>query len=71
MIIIVDPRPKPIIQRFWIAVNCFFGKLERLVIQTKFVMPKLKPDEEIHIILEVRDDGRPALYSYRRIVVRQ
>lgn len=37
----------------------------------KFVMPKLKPDEEIHIILEVRDDGRPALYSYRRIVVRQ
>lgn len=36
-----------------------------------FVMPELQGNQEIHIILEVKDAGRPALYSYRRIVVRQ
>ena len=36
-----------------------------------FVMPKLEAGEEIHIILEVKDTGRPALYSYRRIVLKQ
>jgi len=35
-----------------------------------FVMPKLGADEEIHIILEVKDSGRPSLYSYCRIVVK-
>jgi hypothetical protein len=34
-------------------------------------MPKLGRNEEIHIVLEVRDDGNPSLYGYRRIVVRQ
>ncbi len=36
-----------------------------------FVMPKLKADEEIHIILEVKDNGNPPLYSYRRIIARK
>ena len=36
-----------------------------------FMMPKLGAGEEIHIILEVKDTGRPALYSYRRIVLKQ
>ncbi len=36
-----------------------------------FVMPKLRTGKEIHIILEIKDDGRPALFSYRRIIVRQ
>jgi len=36
-----------------------------------FVMPELEADREIHIILQVKDAGRPALYGYRRIVVRR
>lgn len=36
-----------------------------------FVMPELQEGEEIHIILEAKDDGNPALYSYRRIIVKQ
>jgi len=36
-----------------------------------FVMPELEADEEIHIILEVKDGGNPALYNYRRIIVKQ
>lgn len=36
-----------------------------------FVMPRLGIGEKIHIILEVKDGGRPALFGYRRIVVRR
>ena len=36
-----------------------------------FVMTELEADQEIHVILEVRDDGDPALYGYRRIIVRE
>ena len=36
-----------------------------------FVMAKLGRNEEIHIILEVRDSGSPSLYGYRRVIVRQ
>jgi len=35
-----------------------------------FVMPELRNNQKIHIILEVKDIGSPALYSYRRIIVR-
>ena len=35
-----------------------------------FVMPELRNNQEIHIILEVKDIGSPVLYSYRRIIVR-
>ena len=34
-----------------------------------FVTPKVKQPRKIHIILEVKDDGEPNLYSYRRIIV--
>lgn len=34
-----------------------------------FVVPVVKPEESLHIICEVKDDGKPALYSYRRIIV--
>jgi len=36
-----------------------------------FVMPGLGRNEEVHIILEVRDSGSPPLFGYRRIIVRQ
>jgi hypothetical protein len=39
-------------------------------VNASFVMPELEGDQEAHIILQVKDTGRPALYGYRRIVVR-
>jgi len=38
-------------------------------VETSFVMPEARPGETVHIILEVTDDGEPALTSYRRIVI--
>jgi hypothetical protein len=37
--------------------------------QASFVAPEVDQAKEIHIILELKDDGEPNLYSYRRIVV--
>jgi hypothetical protein len=37
--------------------------------QARFIVPKVKSPCAIHIILEVKDEGRPNLYSYRRIIV--
>jgi len=34
-----------------------------------FIVPKVNQKRKIHIILEVKDDGEPNLYSYRRIIV--
>ena len=32
-------------------------------------MPSIKAGEAIHVICEVKDDGAPSLYSYRRIIL--
>jgi len=37
--------------------------------QAHFVVPKVKTPCAVHVILEVKDEGRPSLYSYRRIIV--
>ncbi len=37
--------------------------------QAHFIAPKVKAPCAVHIILEVKDEGRPSLYSYRRIIV--
>jgi hypothetical protein len=37
--------------------------------QAHFIAPKVKTPCAVHIILEVKDAGRPSLYSYRRIIV--
>jgi hypothetical protein len=37
--------------------------------QASFVAPEVDQAREIHIILELKDDGEPNLYSYRRVVV--
>lgn len=34
-----------------------------------FIAPRVSAPKTIHVILTVMDDGRPSLYSYRRIVV--
>jgi hypothetical protein len=38
-------------------------------IEASFIAPKVNQTRKIHIILEVKDDGEPKLYSYRRIIV--
>ena len=37
--------------------------------QAYFIAPKVKTPCAVHIILELKDEGRPSLYSYRRIIV--
>ncbi len=37
--------------------------------QAFFVIPQVDEPKTIHIILEVKDDGRPCLYSYRRVIM--
>jgi hypothetical protein len=37
--------------------------------EISFAMPKLSSGQELHIILEVKDNGTPSLSSYRRIVL--
>ena len=38
-------------------------------VETSFILPKDIEDNNIHIILEVQDDGDPILTSYRRIII--
>jgi len=37
--------------------------------EASFIAPAVKQASTIHVILEVKDDGEPSLYSYRRVVV--
>jgi hypothetical protein len=37
--------------------------------ETSIIVPALKKDERLHLICEVKDNGIPALFSYRRIIV--
>ncbi|MCP4610111.1 MAG: DUF1593 domain-containing protein [Planctomycetes bacterium] len=37
--------------------------------QAHFVAPKVKTPCAVHVILEVKDEGKPSLYSYRRIII--
>ncbi|MFN8254392.1 MAG: DUF1593 domain-containing protein [Bacteroidales bacterium] len=38
--------------------------------ELEFLMPEVKIDKELHLILEVKDSGNPPLYSYRRIILK-
>ncbi|MHC4511274.1 MAG: nucleoside hydrolase-like domain-containing protein [Planctomycetota bacterium] len=37
--------------------------------QASFIAPEVNQAREIHVILALKDDGEPNLYSYRRVVV--
>lgn len=37
--------------------------------ETSLVVPENAVGAEIHVILTAHDDGEPALYRYRRIIV--
>jgi hypothetical protein len=39
--------------------------------EISFAMLKLETGQELHIICEVQDDGNPALFAYRRIILQQ
>ena len=47
--------------------NLSFSNADREEIT--FAVPALKEGESLHLICEVKDDGRPALFSYRRMIV--
>jgi hypothetical protein len=47
------------------SVNIINDRLQK----AHFIAPKVKSPCAVHIILEVKDNGRPSLYSYRRIIV--
>jgi hypothetical protein len=36
--------------------------------QATLIPKRAKPGQSIHVILEIKDDGEPALYSYRRLI---
>jgi len=37
--------------------------------ELQFIMPELASGQELHIILEVKDNGTPSLSSYRRVIL--
>jgi hypothetical protein len=37
--------------------------------KASFVAPQVDEPKSLHVILEVKDDGQPPLYSYRRVIV--
>lgn len=37
--------------------------------RVRFVVPKVTKVESVHVVLELKDTGTPALYNYRRVVV--
>jgi len=38
-------------------------------VETSFVAPRVKRKRTLHIILQLKDSGRPNLYSYRRAII--
>jgi hypothetical protein len=70
-----DPDGDQIQVKWWVyrEAGNFTGELEFFNPHgedIKFQMPKLEAGQSLHVILEVRDSGRPALTSYRRVVLR-
>lgn len=49
--------------------NGTFELKHQEVVEISFTMPELKKDQLLHIILEVKDSGSPALFSYRRVIL--
>lgn len=70
-----DPDGNSVSYRWFIyrEIGGFTGKLDLNDANSgeiNFMMPELQNGQELHIILEVKDSGEPALFSYRRIVLK-
>jgi hypothetical protein len=69
-----DPDGDQIQVKWWVyrEAGNFNGNLELFNPfgeEIKFQMPKLGEGQTLHLILEVRDSGIPALTSYRRVIL--
>jgi hypothetical protein len=69
-----DPDDDQVQVKWWVyrEAGSFTGKLEIFnpyAEEIRFRMPKLGEGQSLHLILEVRDSGTPALTSYRRVVL--
>lgn len=69
-----DPDGDQIQVKWWVyrEAGSFTGNLDifnPFGEEVRFPMPKLEAGQSLHVILEVRDSGTPALTSYRRVVL--
>lgn len=69
-----DPDGNSLNYRWFIykEIGEFSGKLDLTDASTEeigFIMPELNKGQPLHVILEVKDSGVPALFSYRRIIL--
>lgn len=68
-----DPDGDKLNYRWFIyrEAGSYNGKLElnSTTEEVAFPMPELKDGQQLHIILEVKDSGTPALFSYRRVIL--
>lgn len=69
-----DPDGDQLRYRWWVYKEAgnFNGNLEfhnPFGEELVFQMPQLGSGQELHIILEVEDNGTPSLFSYRRIIL--
>ncbi|WP_338358401.1 DUF1593 domain-containing protein [Yeosuana marina] len=68
-----DPDGNKLSFNWWIYhdVSTSFGIItNKNKDNTKLKIPKQTPKGEMHIILEVKDDGTPNLVSYRRLIIK-
>ncbi len=70
-----DPDGDNLFYRWFVypEAGSFTGKINLInpdTMNLTFLMPALDKEESLHIILEVKDSGSPALFSYRRIILK-
>ena len=73
-----DPDQNDLTYRWWVYPEAGTGAgtgLEQIDLEdafgptTKVTLSAGKSGESVHLILEVRDDGKPPLTSYRRVIL--
>lgn len=69
-----DPDGDQVSCRWFVypEAGTFNGSIEiegNTACEASFIAPQADKSESLHVILEVRDDGRPPLYSYRRVII--
>jgi hypothetical protein len=69
-----DPDADKIIYRWFVYKEAgdYNGTIDirgSNAIEASFIAPEVSQTREIHVILEIKDDGEPNLYSYRRVII--
>ncbi len=70
----MDPDGNKLSYKWWHydAADSYQGKIEIKAADKKnasVIVPNMEKNEQIHIILEVTDNGEPALTSYKRLII--